>query len=184
MPILGIIASQISGRLWAPYGAYDALSTVTVPSGGVASITFAAIPQGYKHLQIRALVGGSSVTSARMTFNSDTTTTNYSWHRLVGDGANASAAAVANGYRVFDLIGNSTAFMGGVVDILDYASTNKNKTVRSLHGVDSNATGFTGQVGMVSMAWYNSSTAVNALTITPDAGSFAQHSQFTLYGVR
>ena len=36
MPILGIWASQISGKLWAPAGAYDALATVTVPAGGAS----------------------------------------------------------------------------------------------------------------------------------------------------
>ena len=30
MPILGVIASQISGHLFAPSGAYDSIATVTV----------------------------------------------------------------------------------------------------------------------------------------------------------
>ena len=50
---VGIYASQISGHLYGgPYGAYDSLATVTVPSGGVASVTFAGIPSGYQHLHI------------------------------------------------------------------------------------------------------------------------------------
>jgi molecular chaperone HtpG len=46
-PILGIIASSFRSAA-GPDGAYDALATVTVPSGGLASITFAAIPNTYK----------------------------------------------------------------------------------------------------------------------------------------
>ena len=55
-PNLGIIATSISGHLFtfSLVGNYDALATVTVPSGGLSSITFAGIPTtGYSHLQIR-----------------------------------------------------------------------------------------------------------------------------------
>jgi hypothetical protein len=47
MPNLGVIASSLSGHLVppydGPYGAYDALATVTL-SASTASITFAGIP--------------------------------------------------------------------------------------------------------------------------------------------
>jgi hypothetical protein len=49
------MASQISGHLYdGPFGAYDSLATVTL-SADAASVTFAGIPSGYKHLQIRAI---------------------------------------------------------------------------------------------------------------------------------
>jgi hypothetical protein len=41
-PILGIMASQISGHLET--GAYESISTVTVGGGGSATITFSHIP--------------------------------------------------------------------------------------------------------------------------------------------
>ena len=44
MPILGIMASQISGHLWQPEGAYDSLATVTVGATSVATIEIAGIP--------------------------------------------------------------------------------------------------------------------------------------------
>jgi hypothetical protein len=44
-PILGIMASQISGHLWEPQGAYDALSTVTL-SANASSVSFTGIPSG------------------------------------------------------------------------------------------------------------------------------------------
>ncbi len=92
-PILGIWASQISGRLWEPQGAYDALATVT-PSGSTGTITFAGIPSTYKHLQIRAIgrsdYAGSNVQLA-MRFNSDTAA-NYSTHNLIGVGSGSGTA--------------------------------------------------------------------------------------------
>lgn len=190
-PILGIWASQISGHLWQPAGAYDALATVTVPSGGAADITFAGIPTGYKHLQIRALAQtnrGASVDSLQFTFNSDTGS-NYSWHTVQGDGSSASALAFAT--QTYARIGDGTIggatgsggyFGSGIIDILDYASTNKNKTIRGLTGVDLNGGG---RVGLGSGLWQNSSTAISSISIAPQGGTlFLQHSSFALYGIR
>ena len=74
MPILGIWASQISGHLWAPEGAYDALATVSL-STTTASVTFSGIPSGYKHLQLRLIARtnrSASVDPMTLTFNNDT----------------------------------------------------------------------------------------------------------------
>lgn len=196
-PILtGIIASGISGNLtppWAPYGAYDALSTVTVPSGGVASITFAAIPQGYKHLQVRHSCISNRTTFAiedlTIRFNGDTGA-NYSYHLLRGNGSTAAAGAAANASFVYLDVASGTSvsnyFGVGVTDILDYADTSKFKTTRSLTGIDTNGSvaGEFGRVALQSGNWRNT-VAINSMVISPLNGTqFNQHSQFTLYGVR
>jgi hypothetical protein len=51
-PMLGIMASQISGHLVT--NSYESIQTVTV-STATPSITFSSIPATYKHLQIRGL---------------------------------------------------------------------------------------------------------------------------------
>ena len=92
MPILGIMASSFRSAA-GPQGAYDALATVTVPSGGVASIEFAGIPTGYKHLQLRLLTRTNRAdTNDFMTirFNGDSGS-NYAYHSLYGNGASAGA---------------------------------------------------------------------------------------------
>lgn len=189
-PILGVIASSISGRLWEPQGAYDALSTVTVPSGGVASIEFAGIPNTYKHLQIRAISRNASSggnLDYALRFNGDSSTSNYAWHRLFGDGATTYGQWNTNpvGQAFIGINTQSTdtasSFASSVTDILDYTATNKNKTVRSLWGKDTNGAGL---VGLASALWINSSTAINSITVLPQSGTIAQFSQFTLYGVR
>ena len=187
-PILGTWASQISGHLWQPQGAYDALSTVTVPSGGVASITFAGIPQGYKHLQLRVLSRldyANWWASLSMRFNGDSAN-NYSYHDLFGQGSSASAQNAASQNKMY--IGwaagtttSSNVFGAIVTDVLDYASTAKNKTVRSLTGVDGNGGGI---VSLESNAWY-STNPVTSISIIPNSGTtFQEYSQFTLYGIR
>jgi hypothetical protein len=196
MPILGIMASAMSANFWQPQGAYDALSTVTVPAGGVASITFAGIPNTYKHLQIRGLAQSNRATygfdDIKLRFNSDSGT-NYARHYLGGDGSSAysGAASTPSTFLFIDSgAGTSTAgasfFGASIIDILDYTSTSKNKTLRALCGADVNGTvgGLGGRVTFNSGLWFATPVAINSITITPDASTFSQNTQFSLYGVR
>lgn len=190
MPILGIIASSFRSAA-GPTGAYDSLATTTVPSGGVLSVTFTGIPSGYKHLQIRAIFRDNRSNSgngsyAELTFNGDTAN-NYSYHQLFGNGSTAGAAANANyaSIEVTRIADNGSAtnvFGANVIDILDYSSTNKAKTVRGFGGYDNNGTG---SIYLWSGGWYKTPEAITSLTIKDSGGTlFSQYSQFALYGVR
>lgn len=182
-PILGIWASQMSGHLFAPSGAYDALATVTVPSGGASTITFAGIPAGYKHLQIRAIQLSSSPNNdIVMRFNGDSGS-NYSLHVLQGNGASASAyAGTSSTYATMGYTADATQPAPSVCDILDYANTSKYKTVRVLNGNDAN--GATRYMNFMSGNWRNTA-AVTSITITHGAAvNFNEFSQFALYGVK
>ena len=191
MPILGIMASQISGHLWAPEGAYDALATVTL-SASTATVTFAGIPTGYKHLQLR-IMGRSDRAAAsqdgiRMQINGDTSTANYvNYHVLYGDGSSAAAAAVTSGTTAYNSIGTMSAssatsgmFGATIVDILDYANVNKYKTNRALYGTDQNGSG---QIGLVSSLWM-STTAISSIAISVNNGNLIANSSLALYGVK
>jgi hypothetical protein len=187
-PVLGIIASSNQqGRGGGPVSAYDALATVTL-SATASTVTFAGIPTGYQHLQIRSIArqetGGLNQTYLR--FNGDTGN-NYSSHTLVGDGSTASTAGTGGANQPFFTIGvksgsaqTSGIFGASVTDILDYAKTNKNKTARSLAGVDANGSGY---AWFASGAWYNTS-AVTTITLNTETGNFAIGSTFALYGVK
>jgi hypothetical protein len=181
-PILGIIASSFRSAA-GPDGAYDALATVTVPSGGLASITFAGIPNTYKHLQIRAIARDSVTGSAKLTFNSDVAS-NYSAHALYGDGSSALASSLLSTYipiqRNSFIATAANTFSGIILDVLDYADVNKYKTTRSLAGWDANGTGV---INFESGSW-RSNAAINSITITSNGTAYQQYSQFTLYGVR
>lgn len=175
---------------WAPAGAYESIATVTVGSGGTANIEFTSIPSTYTHLQIRGIArnttsGGNLDYALR--FNGDSSTSNYAWHRLFGDGATTYGQWNTNpvGQAFIGITTQSTdtasTFASSVTDILDYAATNKNKTVRSLWGKDTNGAGL---VGLGSALWINSSTAINSILVLPQSGNFAQYSSFALYGIR
>jgi hypothetical protein len=166
---------------------YESIATITAGAGGSASIAFTSIPSTYTHLQIRA-IGRSSFAAgfgltASMVFNSDTAA-NYSWHWLYGDGsaAAANAGASTSSIGVAWIGGSSTlanSFSGTVIDILDYANTNKNKTSRALTGTDLNGSG---GIFLSSGNW-RSTTAINAITLT-NAGNWPQYSSFALYGIK
>ena len=186
--IPGIIASSYP----AVTNSYESIATVTVGAGGSSTISFTSIPSTYKHLQIRAIARVSSGTagsnSAYFRFNSDTGS-NYAAHSLMGDGSSASATASTGityatyaGRNMIIRNGTTASIFGvGIVDILDYANTNKYKTIRSLTGNDRNGSGEI----MLNSALWQSTTAINSISITDESGySFAQYSSFALYGVK
>ena len=176
--------------VWAAAGGlvgdYEHIETVTVGAGGTASVTFSSIPGTYKHLQIRGLArasAGDSVISAIL--NSDTNSANYRAHIVKGDGATASSSSWQNTYVMINgYAGSSTTFAVGVIDILDYASTTKNTTIRALSGADFNGSG---QVGLISTLWVNTA-AVTSIKLDPvfwgGTSLFTQYSSFSLYGVK
>ena len=175
-PMLGIMASQISGHLVT--GAFDSIATVTVGSGGSSTITFSSIPSTYTHLQIRAIHNDASNSNLKYQFNGDTAA-NYDWHQLYGDGASAGAnTSTTDAYGLGSYI---TAQWGvSILDLLDYTNTNKYKTMRNIGGTDNNGSGY---VGLQSGLWRNTA-AVTQVVLAPTGGSFVQYSHFALYGVK
>jgi hypothetical protein len=183
----GIYASQISGHLYdGPFGAYDSLASVTL-SASTATVTFAGIPSGYKHLQLRAIGhwSGTANTYAngQMQFNGDTGS-NYAYHRLYGNGTAASADASTSTTKIntpwFPDDTYTSNFGTIIVDILDYANTNKYKTVKSLGGFDGNGTGL---IGLISGLWMNTA-AITSLSFSLPAYNLITYSSFALYGVK
>ena len=184
MPILGIIASSFRSAA-GPVGAYDALATVTVGATAVSSITFAGIPAGYKHLQIRSTVLESNDGVMGFRFNSDTGN-NYTIHELIGNGSAASAYAATSQSNIginynYSASPVSNAPSVAVVDILDYSSTSKNKTLRALCGVDYNGSGY---VRLDSGLWLNTGAITSIDIVAFSSKTFNQYSSFALYGVK
>jgi hypothetical protein len=184
-PILGIWAS--SKFTQADTGAMFPLQVVTVGAAGASSVSFTNIPTtGYSHLQIRGTLRFASTgdINLRMGNGSVDTGANYAYHSLYGTGSSAlalSATSTSNGAYLGYYVTNNDIFAGFVTDILDYANTNKYKTVRTLQGYDSNG----GGIIMFSSSLWQSTSAVNTLTIySKDSVNLAQYSQFALYGVK
>lgn len=181
-PVLGIIASSNQQGRGGAVGSYDALATAIVPSGGLASINFAGIPTGYRHLQIRGLSLNSANVDYFLRYNGDSSSS-YRGHVIYGTGSAAVNSSTFGGTTT----GNDIAFNAGstypvafVTDILDYSSTTKNKTLKGLYGTDANGSG---QAVLISGLWINTS-AITSISITALGGTFSANSSFALYGVK
>jgi hypothetical protein len=178
---------------FTPESGYDALATVTLASSA-STVTFAGIPTGYKHLQIRAIartdrnVSDGDFYSLR--FNGDSGANYTAGHQLYGNGASSTSyfnGASSNQIyieRIPALNSTASVFGGMVLDILDYQNSSKNKTTRALLGFDNNSSNPVGQIHLASGAWMSTSSITSMTFTSGTSSNFVANSQFVLYGVK
>lgn len=168
--------------------AYESIATVT-SAGSAGDITFSSIPATYKHLQIRGILRTSDTggfNNQAMRFNSDTGS-NYKSHQMRGDGSSVTSGVVAGATNFNDFMRAASASMTAgifspfIMDILDYASTNKHKTYRVLEG---GSTTSSGTIGLSSGVYMVSADPIHTITISPSGGTAIQYSSIALYGIR
>ena len=189
--MLNVITGQLTGGVPISLTSYESIETFTLGSA-TSSITFTSIPSTYKHLQIRYMArsdqAGVDRLGMEVNFNSDTAA-NYSSHQLFGIGSSASASAYTSSSFIYTGLSDIPAatasaniFGVGIIDILDYADTNKYKTTRTLCGQDQNNTN--GRIFLTSGNWRNTA-AITSIRLQPESASnFTQYSSLALYGIK
>lgn len=190
MRILGVTASSILKVT----SSYESIQSYTA-TGGETAINFNSIPGTYVSLQIRGIAkdsyttGTGEATDTTLTFNSDTGA-NYNYHQLKGDGTSATAPApgsppTSNMAAVITTVyGSATSIFGvSIVDIHDYASTTKYKTVRGFSGGDLNSGTTKSNLRLGSGLWMSTS-AITSIQIQAAIVGFAAGSTFALYGIK
>jgi hypothetical protein len=172
--------------------AYFPIATTTLANAS-GSVSFTSIPADYKHLQIRGWVKytatGNDRSAVHVRFNSDSGS-NYNFGTLYGTGTNIfSDQAINQSITRLASVAAPSSFSSYnnifgifVADILDYANTNKYKTIMGTGGFDSNGAAL-GNTALQSGGWLSTS-AITSMAITPDSGNWSVGSQFTLYGVK
>jgi hypothetical protein len=171
---------------------YESIATVIVGSGGQASIDFTSLSSyssDYKHLQIRAIVKtafANAQDGLKIQMNG-ATGASYNYHYLGGNGSVTYSGAGGASAQTFmqseSVAGATNANIFGVMvlDILDAFSTNKNKTLRTIGGVDNNGAG----VCEIWSGVYLSTSATDSIKIYSFNGSnISEYSQFALYGIK
>jgi hypothetical protein len=191
---LGFFATAGAG---AGGAAYELISTQVLTSN-TASISFSSIPQTYKHLQIRWAVIATGGNSAFYRMRLNGATSGYAHHQLAGTTgttsiqwySSTSQSSIQVISRVlgnnFDGVPNSTMFSVGFTDVLDYSSTSKNTTVRSLGGgVPPSPGSNPGEITLGSGFWADVS-AITEITLGADfsSNSLLAGSRFSLYGIK
>ena len=174
--------------------AFESIATAT-GTGSSTSLTFSSIPSTYQHLQIRG-IGKATATTSRsgllsVQCNSDTGA-NYAAHRLRGDGTSVLAGGNASTtYTYFQdcLAYSKTAtpdmaniFGAFIIDIHDYSSTSKYKTIRGFGGVDANYSSVDFEINLISGLWMNTA-AINSITLNAN-DPLTTTTTFALYGIR
>jgi hypothetical protein len=181
----GVISrSMLVGNTAYVPPSFESIATAT-PSAQ-SSITFSSIPSTYKHLQIRfALIASAAYQSYRIQLNGDTGDTNYVSHGLRGNGTNVNAVGYATGAGYSSIVileRNGTVATSpnvGIIDIQDYASTTKNKTLRTFVGADNNNTD--GSIELDS-GLFISLSAITSFNLRQSTGTFT--GVVSLYGIK
>jgi hypothetical protein len=162
--------------------AMSLVSTVTVGSGGAASIEFTGIAATGKDLLV--LVSGRDSAGNQTIFttlNGDTTNANYSWRSLVGTGSAASSSNGASRYSGFFPASTYTAntFGNTAIYIANYtANTAKSISIDSVE--ENNAT--SSLQFIIAQRW-TGTAAITSVAISVEGGisNLAQNSTASLY---
>jgi len=168
-------------------GSYESIASAT-GTGSSGTITFSSIPSTYKHLQIRCIARTDTALSTdyiQFRFNSDSGS-NYTYHGIEGDGATASgfggtAQTVSLDTNITGSAASANIMGTAIIDIIDYGSTSKYKTVKVLGGQDSNGSG---QIRLNSNLWLSTS-AINRIDLTSfRSANWTTSTTFALYGIK
>ena len=157
------------------------VSTVTVGSGGAASIEFTNIPQTGKDLLL--LVSGRADSSAtggwELSLN-NVTSSNYNQRRLVGNGSTATSDTKAD--TAFQININASTYTANTFGlghwyISNYTSTT-NKSVSADYVSENNSTT---AFAIIDAGSFTTSSAITQLKLFKAGVNFVQHSTASLY---
>jgi hypothetical protein len=160
------------------------IETITVGSGGAASIEFTSIPQTYTDLMLVYSARGARVAASEdlyIRFNG--LSTNLSSRVVFGNGASAASFSDASINYIGQLPANtatSSVFGNGSIYIPNYTSA----TAKSMSGdavTENNAT--TAITALAAGLWNATSPITQINLYASVSGSFLQFSSASLYGI-
>lgn len=164
---------------------YSLIGSTTL-STTAATIDFNSIPATFTDL----VLVSSALTSTegrdfRMRFNSDTGT-NYSYTYLGGYTSVTSGRTTNLAYLMSgNFIGTSSAYPVTVItNIQDYANTTTYKTSLTRHNQSQANVNSTYTEVMAQVNLWRSTAAINTITLSLNASTFAAGSVFKLYGIQ
>ena len=184
-----ITSGAKSSKMWdqeTSLGFYESIASATITSNDF--VDFTNIPQNYTHLQMRFVIRDSAAFAERswfMEFNGNSPTGSNANHAIYGNGSTVTASNSINQGRFASIVpiiassGTANTFTSGITDILDYSSSSKNKTVKTLAGYDGNGSGVIG----IESYLYNSTNPITWIRFYTNV-YLVQYSHVALYGIR
>jgi hypothetical protein len=155
-----------------PTQTYTPLANITLGSAQT-SVSFSSIPASYRDLIVVFRGTVNIAGDYYITFNGDTTNTNYSMVRMLGTGSAATSQAQSTRE-----IGVAYATQGNIItQIMDYSATDKHTTSLSRSNYpDQNLLAYASR-------WANTA-AVTSVGFSINGGySFQTGATFALYGI-
>lgn len=161
---------------------YTLISSVTVGSGGAASMAFTSIPATYTDLLVKVSARSTFTINPQAALYISTNLSTPSSRRLEGNGSSAASYTEASSINASGSTpaNSSTANTFGNVEAYfpNYAGSS-NKSV-SVDGVGENNT--TAAYATLNAGLFPSTSAITSITLTTD-GNFVQYSTAYLYGI-
>jgi hypothetical protein len=162
---------------------YQLIETITVGSGGAATLEFVGIPQDAVDLVCLTSLRSTEAANARpFYFYLNNSTSNYDPLDLYGDGVNVYSRNFSSSPFIDGVAGaNYTANTFGSASV--YVSNYTSSTAKSISAdavVENNAT--SSRLTIVALEW-NDTSAVTSVLIQAIAGNFVEFSTASLYKV-
>ena len=194
-----LASGNASGTVITP-NSFESIATYTA-TGGETSFTFSSIPQTYKSLQIRWMYrdagNGTVAGTCSLAVNMNGTTDDLPYHQLYGNGTSAVANGYSNTSGSYYLVygagilantASANMYGVGIMDILDYSTTTKLKTIRTINGSERNGlANSVGEPGIINLSSSFRTTNTNAITsvkLQSWYNSFVAGTTFALYGIK
>lgn len=159
------------------------IASNTVGAGGSATIDFTSIPSTYTDLLLKIsgrLTYVATAVGIQFSFNGQAAGTSITGRTIQGAGSGTPVSYSAWQPNINGASATSNTFASVNIYIPNYTSSS-NKLVSSESVQENNGT--TAYAEMHSALWSNTS-AINRITITPNSGSFVEHSTAYLYGIK
>ena len=159
------------------------IETVTVGSGGAASITFSAIPDTYTDLLV--VVSGrtnrSSVVDA-INFKPNNQTSNRSMRVLQGSGS--SAVSFSNSEISIEGPTGNNATSNTFGNVSFYIPSYRSSVAKSISGDGVSENNATAAYQTIMAALWNSTDPITSIVLAPLTGTlFLEHSTASLFGI-
>ena len=159
-----------------PTPTYTALANITLGSSA-SSVTFSSIPATYRDLVLVIAGNATLQTNPTIQLNGDTGS-NYSNVWMGGSGSAASSGSNSSNYNFAGAI--STSESNNILQIMDYAATDKHKTTL-VRGNAANST-----LGEAASAWagrWANTAAVTSVRFFLSSGTMNSGTTLALYGI-
>ena len=161
---------------------YFPIATVSVGSGGAATIAFTSIPATYTDLKlVYSTRDDRTGTQNGVNISLNGSTSNFTNKGMQGDGSSMASFSIPR-FVAYNSSNTSTAntFANNEIYFSNYASSN-HKPFSSDSVNENNAT--TAYILLGAQLW-SDSAAISTITLTPDSANFVQYSTATLYGIK